>query len=266
MILPSPILIRQRYGWTTTPARRYKERMTQEAKAVLITGAARRIGREIALELARRGYDIALHYNQSAADGEQTAADIEALGQKAVLLQADLTQTDAASALISRAGGALPHLNALVHNASIFAPSPFAQTDEALLDRYLQIHLKTPFFLSQAFAQQIGHGSIVALLDTNVSGHASVHFSYLLSKKALAELISMLSRELAPAIRVNAIAPGLTSLSDDVSPEIATEKAANLPLNRIAQPHDIAHGAAYLLEADYLLGHTLYIDGGQKLL
>lgn len=234
--------------------------------AILITGAARRIGRQIALRLASEGYDIALHYHRSHNDAEATAAEIEALGQKCVCLTADLMDSAQAAALIGRTKEHLPHLNGLIHNASIFEPSPFTTSDGETFDANMQLHLKTPFFMSQAYAQEVGGGNIITLLDTNVSAHASVHFTYLLSKKALSELTRMLARELAPAIRVNAIAPGLTSLSDDVSAEIAAKKAAGLPLKSIAQPAEIADAAAYLLRAHYLTGHTLFIDGGQQLL
>ena len=237
-----------------------------EPKAILITGAARRIGRHMALRLAADGYDIALHYNGSRDDAERTATEIEALGRKVVLLQADLSDKPDYTGIITQAKQALPHLCGLIHNASIFAPSAFLDSDEAAFDANFQLHVKAPFFLSQAYAKKVGKGSIICLLDTNVSAHASVHFTYLASKKALAELTQMLARELAPSIRVNAIAPGLTSLSDDVSPEQASAKAQSLPLNVIAQPEQIADAAAYLLRAEYLIGHTLYIDGGQQLL
>jgi len=234
--------------------------------AVLITGAAKRIGRAMALHLASLGYDIALHYHHSIAEAEHTAAAIKELGRQVVLLPADLRDNAAAAALPEQAKAALPHLNAMIISASVFAPSPFYETDEELLEQYLQIHVKSSFFLAQSFARNVQKGTIISMLDTNVAGHASLHFSYLLSKKALADLTRMLARELAPALRVNAIAPGITSQSDDISPEMAAEKAASLPLRRIASPSDIAHAAAFLLEADYLTGHTLFIDGGQQLL
>lgn len=243
---------------------RYKGAMS--TPALLITGGAKRIGRAIALHAAGQGYDIALHYHSSKDQAEQTAADIRALERNVVLLQADLSEPHSAEPLIAAAKQAMPHLNALVLNASIFAPSPLMQTDEAMLHRYLQLHVSAPFFLAQSYAKHVGRGSIVALLDTNVTAHASVHFSYLLSKKALASLVPMLARELAPAIRVNAVAPGLTSLSDDVSPERAAEMAASLPLASIATPQQIAGATAYLLAADYITGQTLYVDGGQHLL
>lgn len=235
-----------------------------EAKAVLITGAARRIGRCMALHLAGCGYDVALHYHGSHEDAASTKRAIETLGRRAVLVQADLLGADYAG-LIAQAREALPHLCALVHNASVFEPSPFRQTDAATFERNMTLHVKAPFFLSQAFAQQVGRGAIVSLLDTNITRSLSVHFTYLLSKKALSELTRMLAHELAPDIRVNAIAPGLTSLSEDVSGETAEQKRLGLPLKRLSQPEEIAEAAAYLLQAAYLSGHTLFIDGGEQL-
>jgi NAD(P)-dependent dehydrogenase (short-subunit alcohol dehydrogenase family) len=238
---------------------------TSSPRAILITGAAKRIGRAIALRLAQDGYDIALHYHQSQSEAEATAAAIEALGRRCELLQADLADTAQAIGLIARAHTAFPQLGGMILNASIFDPSPFLQTDEATFDRYQQLHVKSPFFMVQAYAAQVQSGDILLLLDTNITSHASVHFTYLHSKKALAALMPMLARELAPAIRVNAIAPGLTSLSDDVPAERAATEAQRLPLQRLAQPEDIADAAAKLLDAPYLIGHTLFVDGGQHL-
>ncbi len=238
--------------------------MNQE-NAVLITGAAKRVGRAIALHLAHGGYDIAIHYHTSAEQAHSLQTEIEALGRKTTLIQADLASPDC-EAIIAQAKAALPHLNALIHNASVFKETNFHQTTEVEYNRDMDLHVKTPYFLSQAYAKQIGQGNIICMLDTNIRKESKIYFPYMLAKKSLAALMRQLAKELAPHIRVNAIAPGITPFSDELPDEYVTHKLQTLPLRRVADPQDIARAAEYLLTADYLVGHTLYIDGGEQLL
>ena len=233
--------------------------------AILITGAARRVGRAMALYLAERGYDIAIHYHTSEEDAQSLKAEIEALDRAAVLIQADLLQPDC-DAIIGQAKEALPHLNGLIHNASVFEETAFAQTTEAEYTRDMDLHVKTPYFLSQAYARHIGTGSLIAMLDTSIRKESKIYFPYMLAKKSLSALMRQLAKELAPDIRVNCIAPGITPFSDELPNETIARKIDKLPLQRVASPEEIAHAATYLLEAPYLTGHTLYIDGGEQLL
>ena len=233
--------------------------------AILITGAAQRIGRAVALYLAHQGYDIAIHYRNSEEAAAMLEQEIKALGRKTALIQADLAEADA-TAVIRQAQDALPHLNGLILNASLFEEANFLETDEAVFDANMGLHLKAPYFLSQAYAKQVGKGSIITFLDTYITKQSERYFTYLLSKKALAELTRMLAKSLAPAIRVNAIAPGLTLPSGPYHGEEAMEARKQIvPLGRLGTPEDIAHAAQYLLEAEYLVGQTLFIDGGEQL-
>lgn len=233
--------------------------------AILITGSARRIGRVIACTLAQAGYEIALHYHHSRADAEQTQSEIQALGRRAELFQADLTEWQACPTLIKQAYAAFPGLCGLIHNASIFRKASFAESNPSDLQQHMQLHVTAPYALSQAYATQIGRGVIISLLDSAITRHAQQYFPYLLSKKALADLTHMLAKTLAPAIRVHGVAPGLTTLSDDIEEHDLEAKVARLPLAQLATPEAIADAVRYLVQADYLTGQLLYVDGGEQL-
>ena len=238
-----------------------------DRKAILITGAARRLGRENALYLAQAGYDIIIHYHRSEADARSLQRDIVDQGVQAHLLQAELGLKTDYMALVAQAKQLAANLYGLVHNASIFEQANFAQTSIEQYDRYMDLHVKAPFFLTQAFASQVKEGAVITMLDTYITKYSQRYFTYLLSKKALAEMTRMLARELAPAIRVNAIAPGIILPSgDDLGEQAMQEKQAMIPLRKLGEPQDIAQTLHWLLTQDYLTGQILYIDGGEQLL
>jgi NAD(P)-dependent dehydrogenase (short-subunit alcohol dehydrogenase family) len=235
--------------------------------AALITGGAKRIGQAIALALAESGFDIALHFNTSKAEAEATQALVEKTGQKCLLLKADLADPNQAAPLVRQAKEAFPHLSLLVNNASIFEPATLASTSSDFYDRNFNIHLKSPFFASQEFAQLGLQGQIINIIDsaitdtsTDVAGKPC--FAYLLSKKALLAFTQMAAAELAPAIRVNAICPGpiISPKQEPGQLEMAREKSL---LKRKGDPKYIVQGVNYLLANEYVTGECLYIDGGR---
>ena len=231
--------------------------------AVLITGAAKRLGRHTAHSLAAAGYDIAVHYQHSKAEAESLADEIKHLGRQAALIQADLTDTHALPDVIAEAKTALPHLGALINNASQFEPASFAETTPDILQANLAIHVPAPFFLSQAFAAQVGKGAIIHFLDSFIRRQSDRYFPYLLSKKALAELTLSMAHSLGPEIRVNAIAPGIILPSGPFDEKYLNKRKAEAPLQRLATPDDIAQGVKLLLETPSLTGQILWLDGGE---
>lgn len=238
-----------------------------DRKAILITGAARRLGRESALYLAQAGYDIIIHYHRSEADAHSLQRDISDKGGQAHLLQAKLGPQTDYMALMARAKQLAPNLYGLVHNASIFEQANFTQTSVEQYDHHMDLHVKAPFFLTQAFAAQVKEGVVISMLDTYITKYSQRYFTYLLSKKTMAEMTRMLARELAPTIRVNAIAPGIILPSgDDLGEQVMKEKQAIIPLRKLGEPRDIAQALHWLLTQDYLTGQILYIDGGEQLL
>jgi pteridine reductase len=236
------------------------------AKAVLVTGGARRLGSEIALHLAAKGYDIALHYNRSASEAAYVARRIGELGVRCELLQADLEDAGSYMPLIRQAHGAFPHLCALVNNASVFDVGSFLDGDVALYEREFRTNTQAPIFLTQAYAQVVGKGHVVNMLDTCVTQHKHSYFYYLLSKKTLFEFTKMAAMELAPAIRVNGVAPGYILPADGWGEDYRARLEARLPMRRTATVGDIVQAVELLVTTDAMTGQCLFIDGGEHLL
>ena len=245
----------------------------------LVTGAARRIGRVIALELAHHGWDVALHCRGDAAsraDAQATADEARALGAVARVLDADLTDEAACDALVPAAVAAFGRLDAVVNNASLFEYDSVATFSTRLLDRAWRSNTAPAVLLARALhahrqdtatARDDGRPAcVVNLLDQKLVNHNPDYFSYTLSKAALAEATVMLAQALAPQVRVCAVSPGVTLVSGPMD-EAEFEAAHRLtPLQRSSTPDDIARAVRFLLESPAITGHTLLVDGGQHLL
>ncbi len=235
-------------------------------KTALVTGAAQRIGRVIALDLARHGYAVAVHYGQGA--GEEVAGEIAAAGGKAVALAADLARESEVESLLPRAAAALGPIGVLVNNAARFERDEALEVTRASWDAHLETNLRAPFVLIQAFARQLpadAEGAVVNLLDQRV-WRLTPHFvSYTVSKSALWTLTRTLALALAPRIRVNGIGPGPVLPSARQS-EAQFERQRNAtPLQRSATPEEIAAALRFILSAPAMTGQMIALDGGQHL-
>ena len=231
----------------------------------LVTGAARRIGRELALTAARAGYDVVVHHRESADDAAETVALIEALGCRAVAVSADLTDAAACRELIGAAPGAL---TLLVNCASLFDNDRIETLTAAGWDAAMATNVRGPVLLSQAFAAALpaaSEGLIVNIVDQRVLRPTPQFFSYALSKSALWAATQMLAQALAPRIRVNAIAPGPTLPSIHQSPDAFAAEAAAVILGHGATPPEIGAALAYLIDARSVTGQMIAVDGGQHL-
>lgn len=235
-------------------------------RAALVTGAARRLGREMTLRLADLGWDVAVHYHESEDEAMDLAARIEALGRRCVLLEADLMDRHAVRRLVPRALSAFPELALLVNNASVFEKARFPDTDEELFDRQFEINFRSAVFLTHDFASHVDEGHVVNLLDSRVARCVVAHFAYTLSKKALAEFTRMAARALGPTCRVNAICPGLILPAEGAAGGDFEAMAARVPLQREGAASDVADALEALLANEYLTGQFVYVDGGQHLL
>ena len=240
--------------------------MSLEGKRVLITGAARRVGRALALALAAAGGDLIIHYGQSQPEAESVRDQVIALGRKALILQADLDDPQQAADLIPRALEQGP-LFALVNNASIFEPLTWEDTTLESWERHLRVNLTAPFLLSQAFARSLPQdaaGRIVNLLDWRALRPAADHLPYTISKAALAALTQSLAAALAPRVTVNGLALGaILPPSDGAAVNTILEK---VPARRWAELDEVAQALLFLLDGPaYLTGDILYIDGGRHL-
>ncbi len=232
--------------------------------AALITGAARRIGRALAIEAARAGYDVAVHYRSSPADAEETAGLVRAEGRKAVLLEADLMAPDAGG-LVERAEAALGPVTLLVNNASMLLDDRFASFEVADLDAQMAANLRAPVLLAQAFAARTETGLIVNILDQRVWRPNPQFFGYSLTKAALWHATQTMAQALAPRIRVNGIGPGPTLASVHQAPGEFEREVAGTPLARPVTPQDVAAALRYLIDARAVTGQMIAVDSGQHL-
>ncbi|MCK4711427.1 MAG: SDR family oxidoreductase [Marinosulfonomonas sp.] len=247
-------------------------------KRALVTGAGKRLGRAMALYLAQRGYDVAVHYASSEDEAASVVDDIKGMGQRAVALQADLLNEDAAQALIGRAsdglGGAL---NCLVNNASIFEYDTLASATRESWDRHIGSNLRAPFVLTQNFAAQApkalldenneprASALVVNMLDQRVRKLTPEFMSYTIAKMGLWAFTQTAAQALAPDIRVNAIGPGPTLRGIRQSETHFAAQRANVPLGRGAHPEDVTAALGYFLDAVAVTGQLLCVDGGQNL-
>ena len=234
--------------------------------AALVTGGGRRIGRAICLELARAGFDVAIHYRSSADEAEAVAGEVRALGRRAACLSADLADVVATDALVGRAVEALGPLAVLVNNASVFADDRLDTITGESWSGHLDTNLRAPVLLAQVFARQAPDGSaIVNILDQRVLKPDPRFFSYSLSKSALWFATRTMAQALAPRIRVNGVGPGPTLPSIHQTAEDFAAEAAGTPLARPGNPEAVAAAVRWLVDAELVTGQMIAVDGGQHL-
>jgi NAD(P)-dependent dehydrogenase (short-subunit alcohol dehydrogenase family) len=253
----------------------------EQNKAVLVTGAAKRLGREIALEFARQGWDIAIHYGQSASDAQATIAEIQALGRKAVAFKANLASEAEIHSLFTAVITEFKSLQCLVNSASIFeydrANSDIPLSSKSLQE-HMQVNLAAPILLSQlmfeyqkSWTKNASKGdlsipSVIQLLDQKLINLNPDYLSYTLSKAALLTSVEVLAVDFAPHLRVIGLAPGITLTSGDQTEAGFTKAHQMTPLGKSSTPSDIARAAVFLASSNAITGTTLYVDVGQHLL
>ena len=236
-------------------------------KVAMVTGAARRIGRGIALRLASEGADVALTYRSSKQDADSLVREIAGLGRNAVALRADVTSVADLQAAIESAAAFRGRLDILVNNAGMFSPASVAALTEAQWDTMLASNLKSQFFTAQAAAPHLrraGNGKIINLASLGGLLAWPNYPHYCVSKAGVIMLTRCLARALAPEITVNAVAPGTISFPGD-APEISEEFVRRAPLKRTGEAEDIAGAVSYLAQANFVTGQLLIVDGGRSL-
>ncbi len=235
-------------------------------QAALVTGAARRLGRAIALALAGEGVSVAVHYRSSAAEAQVTADELEGLGVGAWPVQADLAEPDEAAALLGRAAEAAgAPIEILVNSAGVFAPSRVLEFTLDELARNVQVNAAAPLLLCRALAAQQRPGQIVNMLDGKVVECDAEHAAYHLSKRMLFTLTRMLALELAPRVRVNAVAPGLILPPAGEDESYLEAMAHSNPLHRHGGEADIVRAVLFLLHSEFITGQVIYVDGGRHM-
>lgn len=236
---------------------------------VLVTGSARRVGRAIALELARQGYDVALHSHRHAEEAAETRRDAVAHGARAEVFAADLADEAACEALLPAAVAAFGRVDAVVNNASLFEHDDVTGFGHAAMAAHWRVNTAAPVLLARALHAHVAAtgrgGCVVNLLDQKLCNPNPDHLSYTLSKAALETATTLLAQALAPRVRVVGVAPGITLPSGPMNEAEFARAHAMTPLGRASTAEDIARAVRFLIESPAITGTTLLVDGGQHL-
>jgi pteridine reductase len=233
--------------------------------AALVTGGARRIGAAIAVELAKSGYDIALHYNTSVKEARETQKLIKSYGRDCSLFGGDLKNSTFTNELVTAAYSAFPHLNVLINCASVFKRAGIADTTSDLFDELTAVNLKAPFILTKEFARLCGRGNIINILDTKVSQVQNVYSAYIISRAGLLDITRLSAAEFAPQIRCNAICPGLVLQAESEDSDYIKRLESRNLLGRTGSAVNITSTVKFLLDNDFITGEVIYVDGGEKI-
>jgi pteridine reductase len=241
--------------------------MDLHGRVALITGGARRLGRAMALALGQAGADVVIHYNSSAAPAEAVVAELAALGVRAAALAGDLARVADAERVVDEAAARWGRLDVLVNNAGIWDKTPLGTVTSERWDELLNTNLRAAFFTAQraAPALRAAGGAIINIADVGALRPWRNYTPYLVSKGGIVTLTEALAKDLAPEVRVNAVAPGPVLLPDDWTEEQAAKTAKGVLLGRVGTPEDVAGAVVFLAQADYITGVVLPVDGGQRL-
>lgn len=235
-------------------------------KTALVTGAAKRIGRAIAIGLASHGSNIIIHYDKSEDEARKLQNEIAKLGVKSWLVRANLNDPESCKRVIDQAFESSETLDILVNNASVFSLNEIDRVEPANLDNDLLTNAWAPFLLSRHFSKKMEKGKIINILDTRIVGYDFNHFAYYLSKRMLEILTKSMALKLAPNITVNAVAPGLILPPEGKDYSYLEQKTGTVPLKKYGSLSDVVDTVLFLLSNDFVTGQIIFVDGGKHLI
>ena len=241
--------------------------MDLHERVALVTGGAHRLGRAIAIGLGQAGANVVVHYNRSADQARLVVQELELFGVQATAVGGDLSRVSEVERVVDTAVARWGRLDVLVNNAGIWGKTPIGTVTEQRWNELIDTNLRSAFFAAQraAPALRTAGGSVVNIADVGALRPWLNHTPYLISKGGIITLTEALAKDLAPHVRVNAVAPGPVLLPDDWTPEQAERATRNVPLKRLGRPEDVAQAVLYLVRAEYVTGVVLPVDGGQRL-
>ena len=256
---------RRRSGWHDEPGPPAGPLVELGGRAALVTGAGRRLGREIALALAARGMRVAVHYHASEDGARRTVRDIERLGAEAHAFAADLARPEAPERLVGAVAATFGGLDALVNSAAVMRRTPVHEVTPEEWDAMFAINLRSPFFTTRAAAPLLAErgGAVVNIADLAAFETWPAYVPHGITKRGVVQMTRALARVLAPGVRVNAVAPGAVLLPDQWGEREASRLIESTPLGRLGTPEDVCGAVIYLLEAEYVTGETIIVDGGR---
>jgi NAD(P)-dependent dehydrogenase (short-subunit alcohol dehydrogenase family) len=234
-------------------------------KTALVTGAGVRIGRATALALAEAGFNVLVHYRRSEREAAEVCRLAELKGVSAWTVAADLDEPQAPARLIDRAVATAGPFDLLVNNAAVFPKDDLRSITFDRLMATMRVNAWTPFELGRVFAERVGHGQIVNLLDSRIVDVDRAHLSYILSKQLLAALTKMMALDFAPDIAVNGVAPGLILPPPGASEEYIDQRSVTVPLKPHGMPEQIGRAVVFLAQSEFITGEVLFVDGGRHL-
>jgi pteridine reductase len=241
--------------------------MDLHGSVALVTGGARRLGRAIALALGQAGANVVVHYNSSAEQARLVLQELDALGVQSIAVAGDLSRIAEVERVVDTAVARWGRLDELVNNAGIWGSTPIGTVTEARWSELIDTNLRSAFFAAQRAtpALRATGGAIINIADVGALRPWRNHTPYLISNGGIITLTEALAVDLAPNVRVNAVAPGAVLLPDDWTSEQIERSTRNVPLKRLGHPEDVAQAVLYLAQADYVTGVVLPVDGGRHL-
>ncbi len=232
----------------------------------LVTGGAVRLGKVFSKTLANAGYNLAIHYNSSSKQAATTADEIRETGVNCETFQFDFSEKSDVGDLITDVRNKFPDLNVLINSASVYDQATMMETSELILEKQFKVNFLTPYFLTQAFAQQCKSGNVINIIDNKIMFNQYQYSAYVLSKKSLAECTRLAAVELAPDVRVNGIAPGVVLPASARSQDYIDWRVEGIPLKQQGQTNNVAQALEYLLTNNFVCGQILFVDGGESLM